>query len=216
MAKMIKHVGKIKSSDEKVLIAFRTVPGESDYALVIKTKSLEASEHDSIINLVESDQSQEAFEFGEMLSIRPFTDGTIMLVNLHNTGRLVRVPTSDILVTPTTNATETITLSDLNVLIAQQKNCAVDELCNFVSGSPRAEAKEIAQVKDLNEIKDDPVPTVTEQKSNEVLTDRDIARNLRSQADSLYKEAARMRKEADSLDPPQKKTTSKAKETVDA
>jgi hypothetical protein len=151
-----------------------------------------------------------------MLSIRPFTDGTIMLVNLHNTGRLVRVPTSDILVTPTTNATETITLSDLNVLIAQQKNCAVDELCNFVSGSPRADAKDIAQVKDLNEIKEEPVPTVIEQKSNEVLTDRDIARNLRSQADSLYKEAARMRKEADSLDPPQKKTTSKAKETVDA
>lgn len=221
MAKMIKHVGKVKSTDEKVLIAFRTIPGEADHALVVRTKSLEANEHDAIMNLVESDQAQDAFEFGEMLSIRPFPNGTVMLVNLHSTGRLVKVPTTDVLITPTTNSVETITLSDLNILIAEQKNCAVDDLCNFVSGSPRGEVKDIAEVKDLGrdvgEPSNVPAQRVAEQpKSDAVLSDKDLARSLRSQADSMYKEAARMRKEADSLDPPQKKTASKSKETVDA
>jgi len=48
-----------------------------------------------------------------------------------------------------------------------------------------------------------------------VLTDKDIAKSYRSQADAMYKEAARLRKEADELDPPQKKTA-KVKESADA
>jgi len=47
--------------------------------------------------------------------------------------------------------------------------------------------------------------------ANEVLSDKDIAKSYRSQADSMYKEAARLRKEADDLDPPAKKAA-KAKE----
>jgi hypothetical protein len=41
--------------------------------------------------------------------------------------------------------------------------------------------------------------------ANEVLTDTDIAKSYRSQADAMYKEAARLRKEADALDPTKKK-----------
>jgi len=48
-----------------------------------------------------------------------------------------------------------------------------------------------------------------------VLTDKDIAKSYRSQADAMYKEAARLRKEADDLDPPQKKAA-KAKEAESA
>jgi len=58
-------------------------------------------------------------------------------------------------------------------------------------------------------------PTKIEAKQNEILSDKDIAKGLRSQADALYKEAARLRKEAEELDPTVKKT-SKAKEAVDA
>lgn len=46
--------------------------------------------------------------------------------------------------------------------------------------------------------------------TNSALSDGDLAKSLRSQADSMYKEAARMRREADDLDPPKKKTSSKA------
>jgi hypothetical protein len=48
-----------------------------------------------------------------------------------------------------------------------------------------------------------------------VLSDKDIAKSYRSQADALYKEAARLRKEAEDLDPTPKKTT-KVKESADA
>jgi hypothetical protein len=50
---------------------------------------------------------------------------------------------------------------------------------------------------------------------NNVLSDKDIAKSYRSQADALYKEAARLRKEAEDLDPTPKKTT-KVKESADA
>ena len=74
-------------------------------------------------------------------------------------------------------------------------------------------------------VKGAPAKSLTEKKSeenvsvaassNEVLTDRDIARNYRSQADAMYKEAARLRKQADDLDPPAKKAA-KAKEAESA
>ena len=47
---------------------------------------------------------------------------------------------------------------------------------------------------------------------NQVLTDFDIAKGYRSQADAMYKEAARLRKEADALDPPKKKAAVKTSE----
>jgi hypothetical protein len=218
MAKLLKHVGRIQSSNDKVLIVFRTVPGDSGNALVIRTAELDPSEHDAMIALVESEQAQDAFEFGEILSIRHFPNGLTMLPSLHESGRLMKVSTTDVVVTPTTNSSETIMLSDLNVIIAEQKNCAVDELCNFVSGAPKTEAKDVATVKELGKDLGEPsnVPAPLKAQPNEILSDHDIAKSYRSQADAMYKEAARLRKQADELDPPAKKSAAKAKESVDA
>ena len=100
------------------------------------------------------------------------------------------------------------------MLIAEQRNCAVDDLCKFVSGAPTAtaEVQELVKVKDLSPPVEEK-SAVLQAKSNEALSDKDIAKGLRSQADSLYKEAARLRKEAEDLDPTVKKST-KAKEEV--
>jgi hypothetical protein len=56
-------------------------------------------------------------------------------------------------------------------------------------------------------------PVRAQAAQNEVLTDLDIAKSYRSQADAMYKEAARLRKQADELDPPKKKVTKTAEET---
>ena len=40
MAKETKHVGKIVNTGEKVAVVFRTVPGESNMALVLPTSTL--------------------------------------------------------------------------------------------------------------------------------------------------------------------------------
>jgi hypothetical protein len=215
--KTLKHIGRIKSTGAKVLVAFRTIPGDSAFALVVDVSTLTPPQHDAIINLVETDQAQEAFEFGEILAIRHFPEGGLMLSVLSQLGKLQKIGTSDILMTPVSDENQTLLLSDLNTIIAEQKNCAVDDLCNFVSGAPTTEARTAARV---NEIPESPKETVTESTvlkaaANEVLDDKSIARSYRSQADAMYKEAARLRKEADAIDPPQKKTA-KVKETEGA
>ncbi len=212
----LKHIGRMQKSGAKVLVAFRTLPGESNYALVVPVAQLSDSYHDSIMKVVESDQAQEVFEFGEILFTRTFSDGRPMLQALRADGLLEKVTTDSVLMTPTPN--DNIPLHQLNSLIAEQKNCAVDDLCNFISGAPKSPTtvEDVATVKDLGKDVGEPSrPQPIQAKANEVLTDKDIAKGLRSQADALYKEAARLRKEAEELDPTVKKS-SKAKEAADA
>jgi len=212
----LKHIGRMQKSGAKVLVAFRTLPGESNYALVVPVAQLSDSYHDSIMKVVESDQAQEVFEFGEILFTRTFSDGRPMLQALRADGLLEKVTTDSVLMTPTPN--DNIPLHQLNSLIAEQKNCAVDDLCNFISGAPKSPTtvEDVATVKDLGKDLGEPSrPQPIQAKPNEVLSDKDIAKGLRSQADALYKEAARLRKEAEELDPTVKKS-SKAKEAADA
>lgn len=210
MAGPLKHIGKIKNLGSKVLVAFRTLPGESNMALVVSTATLPDQYHDAIMKLVETEQAQEAYEFGEILHIRPFPDGRPMLLALQQDGRLQKVATDNVIMTPTT--TSEIALDQLNTLIAEQKNCTIDELCNFVKGAPQgnkgAEVQDVAKVNDIEK----PAPARPQAADNAVLSDADIAKSYRSQADAMYKEAARLRKQADELDPPKKKTTKATEE----
>jgi hypothetical protein len=216
MARPLKHIGRINNTGVKVLVVFRTLPGESNMALVLPVTQLSDSYHDSIMTMVETEQCQEAYELGEMMFIRTFPDGRPMLQAMQADGRLQKVATDSVTMTPTTN--DTVLLSNLNALIAEQKNCAVDDLYTFVKGAPKGKA-EVTQieVKDLAPAVDTdvPAPIRAQAATDAVLTDKDIAKSYRSQADAMYKEAARLRKEAEALDPVVKKTT-KVKDTVDA
>jgi len=218
MSRSYKHVGKMKNTGSKVLVVFRTLPGESNTALVLPVAQLPDSYHDAIMEVVETQQAQDAFEFGEIMFMRSFPDGRPMLQAMQADGRLHKVATDTVLMTPT--PVDSISLDQLNVLIAEQKNCAIDDLYTFVSGAPKkstSTTQDIAKVDDISPVVDPdvPAPLRAQAASNEALSDKDIAKSYRSQADAMYKEAARLRKEADSLDPPVKKTT-KVKETVDA
>lgn len=209
----LKHVGKMKKAGSKVIVAFRTLPGESNMALVIPVSSLSDDYHDNIMKLIETDEAQSAFELGEVLFTRSFADGRPMLQALRADSKLAKVPTDDVIMVPSPGSE--IALHQLNTLIAEQKNCAIDDLCTFVAGSPttkKEEPKELVEVRDLTKTEK---PTPLKASANEALSDKDIAKSYRSQADSMYKEAARLRKEADELDPPVKKTT-KAKEAESA
>lgn len=177
-----KHVGKMTATNSKVLVAFRTLPGESNFALVIPLANLSDTYHDSITTLVESSDAQHTFEFGEILFSRTFPDGRPMLRALQADGTMHKVPTADVTMTPTLH--DSIVLSELNVLIAEQRNCTVDDLCNFVSGA-----------KSNNEV----MPSTP---SNDApLSDEDLAKSLRKQADALISEAELLRKQADDMSP---------------
>lgn len=201
--KTLKHIGKIKNTGSKVIVVFRTVPGESNMALVLPTETLSDEYHNALMALVETDEAQQSFEFGEIMFTRLFPDGRPMLRAMQADGRLQKFATDKITMTP--SPTSDIALDQLNVLIAEQKNCSVDDLCTFVKGYSKPADSEVKTVATANDV---PATTTTLKASeNEVLSDKDIAKGLRSQADALYKEAARLRKQAEDLDPTVKKTT---------
>jgi hypothetical protein len=164
----LKHIGRVNNTGAKVLVAFRTLPGESNMSLVVAASNLPDAYHDAIMSLVEGEQAQDTFEFGELLHTRMFPDGKSMLRALQLGGWLHKVATDHITMTPSTSVS--IPLDQLNVLIAEQKNCAVDDLAYLVAGAPSKEesTKSVAEVQ----------PTA-ETKSGEpaVLTDKDIARS---------------------------------------
>lgn len=204
--KTIKHVGKLKNTGAKVIVVFRTLPGESQNALVLPTAQLPDVYHDAIMSLVESDQGQDSNEFGEIMFSRRFPDGRVMLTAMQQDNRLQKFATNLIEMTPTLSSS--IPLDELNLIIAQQKNVAVDDLCTLVSGY-----KENLNDTVNKEIVDSQPAILNE---NIVLNDKDLAKSYRSQADAMYKEAARLRRQADELDPPQKKTAPKTEQTLDA
>lgn len=202
--KTLKHIGKMKNTGAKVLVVFRTLPGESNQALVLPVSQLPDEYHDSIMKLVEEDQAQDAFEFGEIMFIRRFPDGRPMLQAMQADNRLIKVSTDMVIMSPTPSSA--VPLDQLNVLIAEQKNCAVDDLYTFVKGAAKKEDAVVEDIVSIKEVENtESVKTQTSQ--NDVLTDADLAKNYRSQADAMYKEAARLRRQADELDPPVKKTT---------
>lgn len=193
-----KHVGRVKKNNAKIIIVFRTLPGDPYSALVMGTDNLTDLYHNSIMTLLESPQGQQSGEFGDIMSTRFFPDGRQMLSAMHIDGRLVKLPTSDILVTPT--PTDSVSLDELNLIIAEQKGITLSDL-GVKTDLITNEAGVIPE-------------TLSESLINEPLSDSDLARSYRSQADKLYKEASSLRKQADELDPPKKKTT-KAKAEVE-
>jgi len=213
MAKPTKHIGRMKNTGAKVLVVFRTLPGESNSALILPVNQLSDAYHDALMQLVETEQAQDAFEFGEIMFIRHFPDGRPMLTAMQQDGRLQKLSTDMVIMTPMVNAA--VPLDQLNILIAEQKNCAIDDLCTFVKGGS---ANTIPSKKSevVKESVETAAPVRAQAPANAVLTDTDIARSYRSQADAMYKEAARLRKEADALDPPKKKATTKVSEDASA
>jgi len=206
MAKETKHVGKIVNTGEKVAVVFRTVPGESNMALVLPTSTLKDEMHNSLMELIDSAQGQQANELGEIMFTRSFPNGLNMLTAVQAQGRLKKVATDTVMMTPT--PVNEIKLSELNVLIAEQRNVSVDELYTFVSGAPKAgqKATEVPTPPANMAAMDEAIPT-----NDGVLSDEDLARSYRSQADAMYKEAKRLREEAEKLAP-----TKKASKKVEA
>lgn len=204
----LKHVGRIKSTNKKVLVAYRTLPGDAYSALVIPTESLSDDQHNAIINLVESPAAQESYEFAEALDRTQFPDGSRMLPNLHGNGRLVKVPTDQVEMIPTPGTA--ILLSELNQIIAEQRGVAVDDLSlKPTNPQNKAEVTEVATARELPAEKAD-VGKTTSASVNETVTETTFdspeaeAKFYRSQADKLAKEAAAFRRKAEELVPTKK------------
>ena len=199
----IKHVGRLRSNQKKVVVAFRTLPGESDSALVVLTENLTDEQHDSLIKLVESPAGQNSYEFAEVMARTRFPDGTAMLPILHLNNKLSKVKTSEVEMIP--NNLTSVGLDQLNQLIAEQKGISVNDLAlgNNVQIEEAATVTDLAPMEEMSAKIEEPVIV---DRGN--LSDAELAKQYRSQADRLSKEAAQLRRKAYELLPIKKKISS--------
>ena len=207
-----KHVGRIISNKRKVIVAYRVVPGDPDNCLVIQTENLSADEHDSLIKAVESAAGQEANEFGEAMARVTLPDGRNMLAGFHTTGKLRKVPTELVEMTPTNN--DTVQLSELNKIIAEQQGVTIADLAiKGPDGETVVPAVDSTETVDPTKVyTSSPEPATA--KTDGVISDEDLAASYRSQADAIFKEAKQLREQAEELVPTKRKSSKKTMESV--
>jgi len=206
---MLKHVGRMAHNKRRVIVAYKVLPGEPDYCVVVTTENLEASDHDTLIKLVESSAGQEADDLATVMMRTQLSDGSNMLARFHTTGKMVKVKTADVEMIPNQNTS--IRLNELNEAIATQRGVTVADLAvkgpdgqtvQPASAQPAITASEMAAE----------TAGTTAAPADGVLTDELLAKKYRSDADRLSKEAAELRRQAEELVPTKKKTS--AKKTV--
>jgi len=211
MAQELKHVGRVKATGKRCLVAYRTLPGDAHNCLIVPTETLSDSYHNAIVNLVESPSGQGAYEFAEAMARTQFPDGSTMLAALHKQGRLVKIATDLIEMCPTPGVA--VMLSELNQIIAEQRGVAVDDLSLKSDLAPKKDAKpvvkEVAKVTETATTSEDFTRTSSASVNTpEVVapegTAEDQAKFYRSQADALAKQAAAMRRKAEELVPTKK------------
>ena len=112
---MIKHIGR--HGDRKVAILFREVPNEDHMCLVIYPETLPTHIHDSIMRTLESPVGQQATNLAEALHRGILPDGRPQLEALHREGMIKKVPTSQVIVTPTNNSS--VKLDELNRIVKE-------------------------------------------------------------------------------------------------
>jgi hypothetical protein len=199
----LKHVGRMVRNQRKVVVAYRTIPGDAESCVVVTTENLMADEHDSLMRLVESNAGQTAEELGLAMARAVLPDGRNMLAAFHTTGKMVKAKTSEVEMMPDNRTV--INLAELNKIIAEQKGVSIEDLA-VKDDTPRRKEKI-----DLNPKVDEDVTELAtaeplQASENEVLTDEQLAAQYRSQADAMFKEAKKLREQAEELVPTKRKT----------
>lgn len=194
MAAFLKHVGRNEGTGQRLSVVFLQLPDDKDNALVVYSDSLPDRYHDDFMQAVESPEGQAGTNLYEVLSRKVFWHGQPMLETLHKEGHLVKVPTSNIIMTPNSN-----TNVPLNDILAQLDNPTPEETpVNDATQTPAD-----SQV-DAN---------VEESKQDE---NKQIAQNLLIQAQLLEQDATAKREEAYKYDPSLKPKETKSKVRVTA
>jgi len=198
---MMKHIAK--HNGKKCIVVFRKIPGDEHLALVVYGDNIPSQIHDDIMRVVEGPVGQQEHEFASALHRSVLTDGRNALSALHSEGYLKKVPTNQVIMTPT--STSTVRLDELNKI--------VDEINTGESAKAELAKNDAARGIVDPATKRAPVQAPVDG----ALSDIDIANNMIQQAEqmeaeanSLLAEAKRMIAEAKSMLPKTKKAPSKA------
>lgn len=206
---MLKHVGK--HNDKRCVIVFRKIPELEHMALIVYSDLLPRMVHDEIMKAVESPQGQEANEISEVLFRTIMADGNNCLEALHRNGLMKKVPTNQVLVTPTT--TSSVRLDELNDLLDEMSKGqeAVKRLQDLDSNRGlTTKAPRRAEIQEIGERKTREAQgnTSAADMLAGMLSDSDLAQQrleqaqkMESTAKQLLAEAERLKTEAEQLSP---------------
>ena len=138
----MKHIGFVKKTNSKVIVIYKTIPGDPDSCLVVDKDALRPFEEDQIMPQLESKDGQDSFDFGDLLSRRKMPvdamvdqsgeevaqsiTGVSVLQYLHSKSMLIKLPTHNVIMTPESNVQ--VPLNELNQLIADQRGVRIDDL----------------------------------------------------------------------------------------
>ena len=231
---MIKHVGK--HNNKKIVLLWRRVPNESHMCLVAYSDTLPRMVHDDLMSCLEGAPGQAAKELSEVLFRTTMSDGRNLLEVMHKEGFIKKVPTSQVLITPT--AKSSVRLDELNDILDEMEKGeeAIKRLADLdagagMSGKKRTtEGREVGMPRNNTDLSRNNIDvTATDSAaaylkgalSEGVLADTDIAAQRLSQADAMQKQAAqllaeakRLTEEAHSLTPAKNVKTTRAKKAT--
>lgn len=208
---MLKHIGR--HGDRKVAILFREVPGEDHMCLVVYPDTLPTHIHNSIMSTLESLPGQAAPNLADVLSRNLLPDGRAQLEALHREGMIKKIPSNQVIVTPT--ATSNVKLDEMNQIIremetggaAMKRLQELDNSTGFVDPAQKRKAEaEFKRSQERGQPQPAAAPLVSP--ANGVLDDKALASNMLAQAKrmeieakSMISEAARMKKDAQRMFP---------------
>lgn len=232
---MIKHVGK--HNNKKIVVLWRRVPNEGHMALVTYSETLPRMIHDEVMHALESAIGQAAKDFSDVLFRTVMADGRNALEVLHKEGFIKKVPTSQVLVTPT--AKSSVRLDELNDILdemekgeeAVKRLSDIDKSAGLQTKKRVREGREVGMPPNNSSISRTNIDVESTDSAaayvNGALSDSDLASDRLSQAESMQKqamallaEAQRLTEEAKSLTPAKngtrktKKTTTAKKQTA--
>ena len=223
---MLKHIGKHNS--KKIVVLWREVPNEGHMCLVAYSDHLPRIIHDELMTALESAIGQNAKDLSDVCFRTVMSDGRNLLGVMHTSGLIKKIPTNQVLMTPT--AKSSVRLDELNSILneMEQGEAAIKRLSDLDKNAGMQmkkrvrEGREVGMPPNNNSLSrtnvdsfptDDAATYVTGALSNAdlALQRQTQADALKSQATQLLAEAARLDSEASQLNPPKNVKTPKTK-----
>jgi len=211
---MMKHVGK--HNNQRIVILFRKVPNEDHMCLLVYSELLPRLYHDEVMKALESPIGQNAKEFSDVLFRTTMADGQNCLESLHRAGLIKKVPTSQVLVTPT--ASSSVRLDELNSILDEMSKGeeAIAKLAEIDADRGMTGKKRPAELREVGQPPNSRARAQVEgtMSAEEFVSTTDIlddstlatqrlaqATKMKAEAQSLLVEAARLEQEAAQLIP---------------
>lgn len=226
---MIKHVGK--HNNKKIVLLWRRVPNEDHMCLLSYSDTLPRMIHDELMKAVESPIGQNSKDLSDVLFRTVMGDGRNALEVMHKEGFIKKVPTSQVLITPT--AKSSVRLDELNSILdemekgeeAVKRLKEIDTNSGLQTKKRRTEGREVGMPPNNSSVSRTNIDVNATDTASAylqgTLSDGDLAeqrlnqaQQMQKQAEQLLAEAKRLTQEAKQLSPAKNAKTTRAKKAA--